>query len=346
MPLWTDIIDPATLTGYSRGYAGDYDDNTPTLARWLPNRLINDITARFIKGGTGLVDAAEYRAYDAEIAVGRRQTGQRVTIDLPAIGQTLPISEYEQLRTRGGAPDDATILTTIQASARAVVRAIADTIELQRGIVLATGRATINSNGYVADDDFGRPESMQLTATSLWTDPAVSRLDYLSQLADVYRNESGGQDPGAFVFSRKAMRAMARGTEFQTQLINGGARNATMDQVQSTVSSAGLADIYQYDRQVRVNGVLRRVLDENTILLLPAPVDPTDFESAPLGSTIWGRTLTSTEPGWGIEDAEQPGIVTGAYRNEEPPMISKVIGDAIGMPVLANANLSLAAKVL
>ena len=34
------------------------------------------------------------------------------------------------------------------------------------------------------------------------------------------------------------------------------------------------------------------------------------------------------------------------FRNEQPPMIAEVISDAIGMPVLANANLSLKATVL
>lgn len=346
MPLWTDIIDPATLTGYSRGYAGDYDDQQPTLARWLPNRFITGTEARLVKGVTGLVDAADYRAYDAEISVGRRQAGQRVILELPALGQTLPVSEYEQLRTRGGTPDDATILTTLQATARQVVRAVADRMELQRGSVLATGKATINTNGYTSDDDFGRPATMQLVAPNLWTDPAVSRIDYLEQLADIYRAESGGQDPGAFVSSRKVMRAMGRGNEFKTQLLGGASRNATMEQVQVTISGAGLPDVFQYDRQVKVAGVMQRVLDENTILLLPAPVDPSQGEDYTLGSTIWGRTLTSTEPDWGIEDSEQPGIVTGAYKHEKPPMIAEIIADAIGLPVLANANLSLASKVL
>ncbi len=43
---------------------------------------------------------------------------------------------------------------------------------------------------------------------------------------------------------------------------------------------------------------------------------------------------------------EQPGLVTGVWRNPKPPMIAEVIADAIALPVLANANLSLAAKVL
>ena len=38
--------------------------------------------------------------------------------------------------------------------------------------------------------------------------------------------------------------------------------------------------------------------------------------------------------------------MVGVYRGEKPPMIAEVVGDAIALPVLANANLSLAMKVL
>ena len=65
-----------------------------------------------------------------------------------------------------------------------------------------------------------------------------------------------------------------------------------------------------------------------------------------LGATFWGRTLTATDPDWAIEDAEQPGIVAGVYKNEKPPMGLEVIGDAIGLPVLANGDRSIAVKVL
>ena len=78
----------------------------------------------------------------------------------------------------------------------------------------------------------------------------------------------------------------------------------------------------------------------------PEPVDPDDWQGTQLGASFWGQTLTSTEPDWGIDDVEQPGIVAGTYRNEKPPMIAEVISDAIGMPVLANADLSLKATVL
>jgi hypothetical protein len=345
MPLWTDVIDPATLTGYARASLADYEARKGTLARWLPNREVSDIVARFVAGQTGLVPVAKFRAYDAPPEITKRPSGKRVTLELPALGTDIPVSEYEQLRLLGASVEDARVLVAIQNATRQVVAAVSDAAERLRGIVLSTGKATIDQDNYQSDDNFGRPASNQLVADNLWSSGSVSRLEYLQTISDVYLDVTGEQ-AGCMVMGNRVFRAMATGDEFQTQLLNGGARPATEQQVQDTVSGAGLPPIIKFDRRVRVGDTTTRVIPDDTILLLPAPVDPDAWEDTELGATFWGRTLTSTDPAWGIEDAEQPGIVAGVYRNEKPPMIAEVISDAIALPVLANAELSLAAKVL
>lgn len=345
MALWTDIVDPATLTGYARASLADYEASRGTLAQFLPNRDVADIVVRFVQGGTGLIDIARFRAYDAEPEIGRRPQGKRVTIELPALSLNIPVSEYEQLRLRSGSISDEAALVTIQNTTDAVVRAIADAIERLRGIVLDTGKATISQDNYVSDDDFGRPANHTVTAGTLWTAATTSRLSYLETLIDVYR-ETTGSEPGCMVMSNRVFRALAAGNEFQTQLLNGAARQATASQVQDTVTGAGLPQIIRFDRRVSVGGVMTRVLPDDKLYLLPAPVDSSDWQGTDLGSTFWGRTLTSTEPGWSIADSEQPGVVAGVWRNDKPPMGVEVLSDAIGLPVLANADQSLAAKVL
>jgi hypothetical protein len=347
MALWTDLIDPATLTGYAREALADYEARQGTLARWLPNREVRDINVRFRMGANGLVPVASFRAFDAEPEVGTRQQGKRVTLELPALGQNIPVSEYEQLRMRGSQDEDA-MLREILSTTNTVVRAVADAIERLRGIVLNTGKATIDQGKtFQSDDDFGRPAGHTLTATSLWSSgSSVSRLAYLETLADLYR-EANGAEPGALVVSTKVLRSMAQGDEFQTQLVNGGARPATFQQVQDLITAAGLPPIFRYDRQIADSeGVTRKVLDQDRLLLLPAPVETNDWEGTQLGATFWGQTLTSSELDWGIAESDQPGIVTGVYRNEKPPVIAEVISDAIALPVLANASLSISAKVV
>lgn len=337
MALWTDIIDPAELTGYVRASLEDYEAQQGTLARWLPNREVDDIIVRFRKGRNGLVAEAQYRAYDAEPNIGANEGGQRVVLELPALSETQTVSEYDQLRNRRAS--DETVQRSILATARRVGRAIADRAERLRGVVLNTGIATIPEIG--AADSFGRSVTHDVTATTLWTDPAADRIAFLEQIQETYIDTNGAA-PGAILMPRRVWRSLSAGTQFRTLLVGGGSRPGTEDETRSVVSGAGLPEIYIYNRRTKSG----RVLDDRKLFLLPAPVETSDWEGTELGATFWGQTLTSTDESYGIEESEQPGIVTGVYRGTKPPMIAEVAGDSLNLPVLANADLSLAATVL
>ncbi|MDB5716444.1 MAG: hypothetical protein JWO15_3841 [Sphingomonadales bacterium] len=346
MALWTDIIDPATLTGYARASLADYEARRGTLARWLPNRDVADIVVRFVAGSAGLVDIADFRAYDAEPTIGKGPTGKRVTIELPAIGQNIPVSEYNQLRQRGSAASDEAVLGTIQRTTDIVARAVSDAIERMRGVVLQTGKATIaNEGGFSMDDDFGRAGGHSVTAGTAWSTSSADALGMLTTWYDTYLT-TNGEEPGAILASTRVLRSMGALTQFATQLSNGASRPATIADVQATVQAAGLPPIYPYDRRVSVAGSSTKVLSDDRLFLLPAPVETNDWQGTQLGATFWGQTLTSTDAGWGIVDSDQPGLVAGVYRGEKPPMIAEVISDAVALPVLSNANLSFVADVL
>ena len=339
MSLWTDLIDPAELTGYARESMADYEQRQGSLAQWLPNREIADIVARFRTGRNGLVEEALWRAYDAETEIGKRQPGARKIIEIPALGLKIPVSEYEQLRTRNA--DDESMRNEILRTADAVVRGVADAVERLRGVVLTTGRATVDQENFQIDDAFGRSASHDVTAANLWTDTSVSRLADLQAWVDVY-TDSNGVEPGAIVGSNRALRALSQGDEFATQLANGGSRPATEGDVQAITSGAGLPPLVKYNRRTASG----RVLPDDRLFLLPAPVGPDQYQATELGATFWGQTLTSQEPEYGLAPSEQPGVVVGTYKNSKPPVIAEVISDAIALPVLANADLSFVAKVL
>jgi len=350
--LWTDLIDPATLTGYARESLAAYEARQGTLARWLPNRFVEDIVVRFIKGRTGLVDVARFRAYDAELEPGRRQQANRVTMELPALGQWMPNTEYEQLRGRGGSVSDAQTLNTILATTDLLVRSVADAMERLRGITVNTGIAAITQDNYRMADDFGRSAGLTFTAPALWSATGTDRLAQFQTWNDLYRDGDGstvpgaGQDVGCWLMSTRAFRALTSGSQFATVLAGGGSRMANADEVRNTLQSYGVAPIVLSNRRVQVDGVVTKVLPDDRIFGLPAPVGTDDFAATELGATFWGRTLSSLEAGWGIEDGEQPGIVTGVYKNEKPPMGLEIFADAIGEPVLANGDLSMSVKVL
>lgn len=343
MALWTDVIDPAELTGYIRASLEAYEQRKGTLARWLPNEFVADIVVRFVAGQTGLVQAAKFRAYDAEPEVGAAQPGKRVTLELPALGQNIPVSEYQQLRARNA--DQNLVLNSILKTTDQVVQSIADAIEYLRGVVVDTGKATIDQDNFKSVDDFGRPASNSVTVANSWNDPTVSRLADLSAWADTYRDVTG-EDPGSIVLTNSVFQKIKAGKEFQTLFADGTSRQATIEQFNQAIESEGLPPFIRYDRRVNMNGTVRRVLPDNKLFMLPAPVDPNAVNETELGNTFWGQTLTSQADDWGIEPSEQPGVVAGVYRGEKPPMVAEVVSDAIALPVLANAELSLDATVL
>ena len=45
MAIWSDVITPATLTGYVRESLADYQARQGMLSQWLPDRLVPDIMA-------------------------------------------------------------------------------------------------------------------------------------------------------------------------------------------------------------------------------------------------------------------------------------------------------------
>ena len=342
--LWTELIDPDTLTNYLRRSLQDYEEAKGTLAVFLPNRYVEDITARFVSGQYGLVSMAHFRAYDAEPEIGKVRSGKRHTIELPAIGKNIPVSEYTQLKQRNAS--DQIILDSILDAGDQVIRGVADAIEYLRGVVLATGKATIDDGNFQSEDNFGRPAEHSTTLTTLWSDPTADRLEQLEQIHDTYE-QTTGQRPGTLLMSRAAYRAFANGNQFATQLLDGSNRNGTRPQIDQYLADHELAPIRVYSRKVQNDaGQVLNVLPTDKMLVLPAPVATDDYLGTELGATFWGRTLTSMDPNWGIAESSQPGVVAGVYRNAKPPMGAEIISDGIALPVLANASLSMDVKVI
>lgn len=339
MPLWTELIDPEELTQEARIAADELEAQKGSLARWLPNVEVADIVIRVVAGENGLIEEAQFRAYDAEPESAGKDGGQAFTIELPALGQKRTISEYQQLRNRNAG--DEVMRASIIKHARAVARAVVSRMERQRGIALTTGKSTINDRRFKSDDDFGRKASHSVTAAALWQSSTVSRLRDLEAWVDAYV-DTNGEEPGAFLMPKRVFRALAAGDEFATIMANGSSRRATDEQVRAVISGAGMPDIEIYDRKTSAG----LIIPDDRLLLLPAPGDTIADEATELGASYWGQTLTSMDERYGIAEADQPGIVVGATRSDSIPLIAQVESDAIGLPVLANANLTFVAKVL
>ena len=343
MLLNSDYITPVELTGYVRAALGDLTVNQFTLSRWLPNNPIDDLEYRFTKGGDGLVEAATFRAYDTESPVGSRPGLTRVTGELPPISRKIRLGEYDRLRQRRA---DAAIRNAILDDATRMTRAVAARLELARGEALYSGKLVLNENGVIATVDFGRTAGHTVTAATVWSDPAADILGDLLTWRDTY-NATNGEDPGAIVTSRTVMGYMVRnaGIRDLASTMAGTPSIVTEAALQATLDAHGLPPIQRYDAQVRVGASATRVIPADRLVMLPAPGDANDPASTQLGATLLGTTAESMEPGYGVADAaEQPGIVAGAYVTQDPVAVWTKAA-AIGLPVMANPDLTLCADV-
>lgn len=337
MALWTDVIDPETLSGFARRSLSEYEAQKGTLARWLPNHEVADAVVRFIAGGSGLVEEARYRAFDAEPEFGKQPKYKRVTVDLPPLSQQGAISERDQVRLRNA--DDEVRTRILTDATRNAVRAVADRSERQRGAVLVSGAADISQDNYSDSYDYGRDASMSVTASTLWN-ASADILDDLQTWVDHY-SDVNGEAPGALVTSSRVARILSQDKAFAVSLAGGGSRPGSRDDVNGILAGVGLPEITVYDRRTSSG----RVIPDDRLLFLPAPVDPTAGESE-LGATFWGQTLASQEPTFEIAESEQPGIVAAAFTNDGIPPIKHTFVDSLTLPVGANMDLSFVAKVL
>ena len=348
MALWTDLIDPVEATGIARDEQYLIEQTRGgTLARFLPNVLVDADHVKFYPSSTGLVDAARYRSFNAPPEIGKGQPTKASTIDLPPISRTEPIDEMTQKEIARLSDDR--VRKSIESAIRRNVQAISQRQERARGLVIDAGALVVDEDNYLINDVFGRDASLSVSAGTgnWWADPAVDRLTALSTWNDLYATFNNGSGAGRLVFgSRAAYNAFAAGNQFKTLVGASASRPPLAAEVESYVGSAGLPEFEIYDRSVSIEGTLTKILNPKKVYFLPEAVDPNDQDGSLLGATYWGRTVSAGFESWGIEPDEQPGIVCGVFREEKVGSSIEVQGDSIGEPVLANPNASMAIQVL
>jgi hypothetical protein len=344
MELTTDYILPQELTGYVRAALADYNFNQFTLSRYLPNRTIQDIDYRVDRGGAGLADMGSFRTYDAESKVADRLSLSRIMGELPPISLKTRLSEYARLREKNVV--DQQVVDAILNDARKLTRDTAARIEKARGDTLVTGTTPFAEFGAGFTVDWGRRGSHTVTAGTLWSNPSADIVSDLEAWCLVYETTNGVQ-PGSVLVSRQTLAYMMRNASVRNLVFPASSTQPTvvgLDRLNEAIMAFGLPDIEVYRSQVNVAGSATQVIPTNKLLLLPEEVAPDDYEGTQLGMTLWGQTLEAQEPGYGIEEADQPGIVAGAYKTQDPVAIWTK-ASAIGMPVLANPDLSFCATV-
>jgi hypothetical protein len=337
--IYTEYITPAELTGYAREALADRPINALQLSTYLPHQQVNDLVYRWAKGSTaGLVEAASFRAYDAEPKFGRRDGISRMTGELPPIGQQYLLGEYDSLRLRNAGQE---IRDLLLRDAARIARAIDTRFEFARAQALVEGKVTLAEDGVMAEVDFGRSATHSVAPGTLWSDLNSSTpLTNLQSWRDTYV-DTNGQEPGIILTSTRVMNYLCRNVEVRGMVLPVGSTVAQVrrSDVNAVLTDFGLPQITVYDaRAVDVSGVSRRFIADDKLLFLPP-------QGTQLGATLWGTTLEAQEPEYGIAGGEHPGLVVGAFKQKETPIRVFTIGSAIGIPLLGDPNMSMVADV-
>jgi hypothetical protein len=348
MFLITDYVTPQELTGYVRAALMDLQVNQFTLSAQLPAKNLNDLDFRFAKGGEGLMEAATFRAFDTEAPVTNRPGVSRVSGELPPISRKIRQGEYYRLKQRNL---DGEIRAAILDDAVRLVRQVEARFEKARADALVDASLSFSENGLSLTADFGRDSSMEVDADTdsvsgeYWdstsTSPTPSPLEDLLKWQDAYV-ALNGSEPGQILANRKVLAILMRDPEIRNIVFPTGDTQpslVTKQAVANALSAFGLPPISLYDAQYSVGGTATRFIDQKKILLLPANGS---HDAAQLGQTFYGTTAESMEPEYSGVGA---GIVAGTYHTFDPVSVWTKVS-AIGMPVLANPNLAMVAKVL
>lgn len=335
--LSSEYITPADLTGYVREALADLPQNAFGLSAYLPNATTDDIDFRVSVGGGGLSRAASFRSYDTESPISGRKGVSRISGELPPISEKRRLGEYDRLKLR---KLDEGIKNSILNDAVDLAKAIHARAEIARGDALVNAKVTIAENGLALEADFGRKASHSATALTRWDVAGSNPIDDLLAWVAVYVATNGVR-PAQMLASEQVVAVLMRNEAIRNFiLVPGSTQNiVTIDALNALLASFRLPTLVTYDAQVEgADGNAMSILDPKRIVFLPPA-------GQKLGETLWGVTAEALDDDYEVDETEAPGIVVGSYSDKDPVALWTK-ASAIMLPVMPNANLTLAGLVL
>lgn len=313
----------------------------------LPERQIQGVRFK-TTSAKRRVNAAKFRAYDAPTAMAKRQAEQVVNEGmLPALGQTLAVSEMDQiLLDVGHGLDTQAYIDLLYSDVERHVESIKTSQELAAGQLLATG--SVNLPGLGLDVNWNVPAQNMPTAAILWDDPDATPLSDERAWID-YLVSTGAPAPREVVTSRRARALLASNAEYRAAFYGASSTGVTPmatlapNEVDAVRARYDLPPIVTYDVQVWNDDVYQRVIPDNKWIMVP------NVPAAEWGQTQYGVTRESAKFTSGTNPAltreEAPGIVVVSHVDDNPVQIY-TRGAAIGMPVLYVPDIHISATVL
>lgn len=335
MQLWTDLIKPVELTAFSREIvaATDVAGNPATLANIFPSTdPIYGSTYSFIENEV-VSEAASFRSFTAEAAIGKSGGRDRKTVELPPLSLKKRLTEYDQVR-RMGVNSFETVRAAAERLAAEVSQAVINRLVLARAEALVTGQLVIDEDGFVQTVSFGRAAGNTTAASAKWdatTNPGDPVADLQVWGKIISDDPYAGGAPDVLYMSSTVMAVLMRSAAIRGYFGPAATGIVGLGEIGTLFQNFGIPVPVVLD--AKVDG--QRLIPEKTIVLARAGA----------GATPWGQTVEATDPRYGIPYQDQPGLVVGAYQQDDPDT-KWIRANAIAMPILHQANATLAATVL
>ena len=348
-----DFIDPAVAVNIARTTLADYDVNdSNSLAHYLPSQEVPDIEYEISVGqDAGFITAANWRTFGGATTSETWGGGQKSRGRFMPLARNFTLDEEGALRQRNNS--DALIEREASNLVRRASKAIAIAVNRQRANALQYGHVKIEGSGGLRQTvDFGRDERLTTVAPKLFSDETADILGYIESLADLYEEINGYRPEQVMIPSE-----VRRRINIHPQIVGAATDSATRPRATQTELDTLFSEYRLPEIIDTPNGIIQvddldtgkvrrvRLFDRDSILFLPKGGNATDPENSVLGRTFWGKTMSSDLPEFSGTGGDLPGIVA-AVLEESWPYKQEVIADALAMPVLFNANLTMKAKVL
>ena len=339
MPDMINIVDPLELTGFIRELV---DAEISGLATYLPNQFRLVLDYEFNLAERERPKVAHYRAFDAESDLTSRPGFSKVTGSIPPLSRKMLLSEADRTRLNlAFASNDIKsqyLRDLVFNDAERITKEILARIELARGSVLSSGTVTFTSEEALlttVNYNDGASAVQTNTAAILWTTANAATATPLADMRawmQTYADNNSDDLPIVGLTSRTAInRAMAT-TEVRALFQNQAGNSPsfiTEGNFATLLSQYGIPPLVEYRTRFNVDGTVTRVLNENTIVWLPA-ADVDTF-----GETMFGvgsDSLDLVEMG-GMDISAAPGLTGRAWKTIDPPQNWTRVG-GLALPVL------------
>ncbi len=330
------------------------DVESTFLAREIPEPVANPLSTILpdrtqegteveVTTGTIKYSIAQYRAFDAEAPIGKRDAelvSSKFT--LPPLSQKLPLNE-SLMRKLQESSSDANVDRFVKKAFDDTinnVKALRYRVEKARGELLSTGAIVIDENGVRETFDFGLDVTHKPTASILWSNPTADIItDERNWIERVI--EDALEAPTRATVPAALIGFLQRNDAYRNAIYPGqsNAPTLTPDQVNLVREMYGLPALNVYRGKVPGTVGTVDVLPQDTYILT------TDS----FGVTRWGETAEAMElansNAVDFTAEDRPGITVTTWKVPDP-VTRWNKASAVVLPVAEDINGLLVAKVL